>query len=204
MNYYFLNTGNQNFSNGANWSDTDNGTPVNTIPTNADDVFFTINSSNCTVDITATVMNVTFTGYNKTMTLNAAFTVQNLLQVTSGDITWAGNFGFVTKDFISLGNTGGTTTLKAGLTYTIRERYIRTSERGILHGKVVSSVPGSKAILKVSGDINIGYVNFTDIDASQGRTLYPFNGVVTRCINIISMTDMIYPPNRTNAKSFII
>jgi hypothetical protein len=203
-NFYFLNTGDTAFNNGANWSTTDNGAPVNAIPANADDTFFTINSGDCIVGSTTVISTITFIGYTKTFTINATFTITNLMQVTSGNVLWAGSQGWTTRNFVNLGTTGSTTTLIAGKTYIVKEKYIRTTEKGSAHGKVISSVPGTKAILTVAGNTNIGYIDFTDIDAHFGRPLYPFNGLVNNCDNIFPMTDIIYPANRTAASSIII
>lgn len=122
----------------------------------------------------------------------------------SSAVTYAGLFGWSVRELI-IGNAGGNTiTLQAGITYKVG-KYIHTAEKGSAHGKIISSDSFGhvKAILTVTGEINIGYVDFTDIDASGGRPLYPFNGLVNNCDNIFTMTDIIYPPNRTAAKSFV-
>lgn len=204
-NFYFLNTGNTDWNTGSNWSLTDGGVTANFVPSPLDNALFTVNSGACTISVSVTIANITFTGYvSKAFTVNAAFTVTDTMQTSGGTVQWAGTVGWIVKNLANLGNTGDTTILIAGLTYLVKERYTRTNEKNSAHGKVISSVAGTKAIFTVMGGINIGYVDFTDINASGGRTLYPFNGVVTNCNNIISMTDKIEPVNRTVASSSII
>lgn len=203
MNFYFLNTG-TDWNTASNWSLTDGGAPANAVPSILDNAIFTINSGACTISAAVSIANITFVGYiNKAFTTNAQFAVIDAMQISGGTVQWAGTVGWTVKNFLNLGNTGETTILIAGLTYLVKEKYIRTNEKSNAHGKVISSVAGTKAIFTVMGSINIGYVDFTDINASAGRTLYPFNGVISNCNNIISMTDKIEPVNKTVASSSI-
>jgi hypothetical protein len=263
-NFYFLNTGDNSWSNVNNWSNTDGGTPVGSLPTINDDVFLTALSGDCTQNtgVAQSIKTFTCVGYVNTLSLtiaaspinvygniifgnqmkivsttvpillaaNASVTsngiavprfslglnaltvtlldqlnISNVLNMTSSrDFVWAGNFGWNTKKLFITNAAGNTVTFKAGNTYIVNDTFTYTSEKGSAHGKVISSTPGTKAILTVTGDTNIGYVDFTDIDASGGRTLYPFNGVVTNCNNIIQLVDKSQFTDLTVESSSII
>jgi len=118
-------------------------------------------------------------------------------------IGFAGNFGFITQLFSNDSPGACVITLQAGITYTVKGLFSNNKVRGNAHASYVSSTVGTKAKLTVTGDAKIGYVDFTDIDASQGRTLYTFGGVVTNCLNINTMTDRILPTNTTVSSSRI-
>jgi hypothetical protein len=82
-------------------------------------------------------------------------------------------------------------------------RGLISSRRGDIHGLIRSATAGVKVNLTVTGNCNIGYMDFTDINASGGRTLYSFNGVITSCINIVSMTDKIVSADNTVESSLM-
>ena len=131
---YFLNIG-VNWSSTANWSDSDGGTGGFSVPTNADDVFFTALSGNCTVNsVLREFKTINFTGYTNTITveqslvaygsvtLSATMTIagSNLLYVvasgtlTSNGKTWPNNFGLFSGATITLADDwtiGGLVTL---------------------------------------------------------------------------------------------
>jgi len=71
------------------------------------------------------------------------------------------------------------------------------TKSGTTHGSIKSATAGTKVQFNVTGQCNIGYMDFTDIDASGGRPIYTFNGVISNCVNIINMTDKVSQPNTT-------
>jgi hypothetical protein len=189
--YYFRNTGNNAWEVTTNWSASDGGPSIGAVPAVTDNVFFTANSGPCNVNSAIVIANITFSSSIFIFTIavsGGSLNVTDTMQISAGGVSFGGA-GWTTRNYINLSTTGNTTTLTAGYTYTVNGKYIRSSERGSAHGKVVSSIGGTKAILTVKGEINLGYVDFTDIDASAGRPLYTFNGVVTNCINISTMSD---------------
>jgi len=119
-------------------------------------------------------------------TLNAS-----IIQMVTFPVTIAGNYGFVTKTlkhFITPSSTPAKFILQAGIEYIITDLFIDTHSRSI-SDSYESSTPGTKAFLTVRGNVQLGYTNFTDIDASRGRSIATFNGTVTNCTNIYSFTD---------------
>jgi fibronectin-binding autotransporter adhesin len=82
--YYFRNSG-TDWNTAANWSLTDGGGATGAVPTVADDVFFTVNSGNCTMGASRVCKSINFTGYASQLTV-ATFTL-----TVSGDITFQAN-----------------------------------------------------------------------------------------------------------------
>jgi hypothetical protein len=118
-------------------------------------------------------------------------------------VTWTGSFGFITNNLVSSDNIGKTITFEAGNEYKTSS-FTAIANDGALHGKIVSSVPGTRARFTVTGEEQVAFMDFTDIDASGGRTIYTFNGVVTNCINVYSFVEPIAIPDSTVASSFAI
>jgi hypothetical protein len=198
--YYFRNTGNGAWEVTTNWSASDGGPSINAVPLTGDNAFLTANSGFCIINSAITIANIIFSGYVFNFNINisgGSLNVTDTMHISAGGVSFTGT-GWTTRNYINLSTTGNTTVLTSGYTYTVNGKYVRSSERGSAHGKVVSSIGGTKAILTVKGEINLGYVDFTDIDASAGRPLYTFNGVVTNCINISTMSDK---PATTQASS---
>lgn len=119
--YYFLNTGNQNWNNGANWSLSDGGTPgaPSAFPTSSDDAYFTSNSGNCTVSSSSACANLVCSGvgsgnYSGTLTLSNALAVHGntvlsatmTLTNTASNYLQIGGGGFATITVISCTTNG--------------------------------------------------------------------------------------------------
>lgn len=90
---YFINGGtNSNWNNTGNWSNSSGGPGGQTVPTSADDVFFTGASPNCTVDTaTAACKTLAFTSggsdYTNVITMTNNITVGQAANAFSGNIT---------------------------------------------------------------------------------------------------------------------
>ena len=80
--YYFRNTGDANWGTASNWSATDGGGATGAIPTTSDDVFFTSNSGNCSLNANRVCKSIDFTGYTNVLSM-ATFTLS-----VSGNITF--------------------------------------------------------------------------------------------------------------------
>jgi len=86
---YFLNIG-TDFGDTANWSDTDGGAGGFSVPTSADDTYFTANSGNCTVNTSLRQCRILdFTGYTNTITIDNPLRANNDLTLSS-TMTFAG------------------------------------------------------------------------------------------------------------------
>jgi hypothetical protein len=251
-NKYFRNV-NLIYGAATAWSSTDGGPNDTTIPTSADDVFFTANSGNVTgLGGGSVCRNIDFTGYNKTFTTSTAalsvngnvilspamtitrtgvvstmvvntncvftsngvyvpgITVNNTITMTlvdtlntgtinnSGIITWVGAGGFNTGTYTF--TAGGTHIFRVGSIYSIGT-FINTFSSNANHVLIRSDTLGTRASLYATEECNIGFTDFTDINASLGRPLFSFNGIITNCIDVFNFTDN---PPETRAEVFMI
>jgi hypothetical protein len=148
---------------------------------------------------TIPVLGTTATG---TITLLDLLRVNILRQQSTSTPTFAGSFGFIIAQYQSVTNAGNVISLVPSITYKI-DKFTWNTEKGTLHGRVQSSDTTThvKTKLTVTGDISLANIDFTDVDASGGRALYTFNGVVTNSININSMTDVLV--QKAMSSSFI-
>ena len=144
--------------------------------------------------------NLTFTGLASTQfaTINAlaagTFTIilnGNLLVTTlqmssSYGITFSGAYN-VTAGTMSFTGTGAKNlTLVANQTYTVTSAMTMTGGASAARISVLSSSLGTKAILTLQQGAtqNLSFVNFTDIDASLGKTICTFNGTIATSNNV--------------------
>lgn len=84
---YFVNGGvNNNWGQtpSTNWSLTSGGAGGQTVPTNADDVFFDANSPNCTVNSAQVCKSINFTGYTNTITMTFGITISGSITFNAG------------------------------------------------------------------------------------------------------------------------
>ncbi len=142
------------------------------------------------------------------VTLNAAMTVTNnsLCTITgtlthvTGNKVWAGTAGFTAANLIIQSTTAATHTFAASKTYTLTTLIQEILSNPAAHPVIQSGTGGTKTNLTLSrGCIcTLGYVDFTDVDASGGRTIDAFNGVLSNTVNVNSYQD----PTRTVAKSY--
>lgn len=123
----------------------------------------------CTITLSGTNPNINFS----TITIAAASAV-----------TWAGT-GNITCGTLNL-NSNGNFTLIAGKSFTINTAFTSIAGTSAAHTPIKSSVGGTKAILTLTqgASQNLGFVNFTDIDASLGKTIGTFNGTIATSNNV--------------------
>ena len=129
-----------------------------------------------------------------TITNNSLLTATGQSTFGQAAIGWTGSNGFrLSKLDITATNSSAIYTLKPGLTYTVVDQFTaNTNVSGENHPIFKSGTPGTKANLKFdkySGTCYLGYINFTDIDASGGRTITTFHGSLSNTTNIKSFTD---------------
>jgi len=135
-----------------------------------------------------------------TLTLLSTLNMISLFCTNNGMVTFAGAFGFVT-DNISF----TATTAQCGLILTPGNTYRMTTAFGSNSQKITlsvikSAVPGTRAtfFMDEGAACKMGFITLTDIDASAGRPINTYMGIVTNCINVNAYGDPII----TIAKSF--
>lgn len=152
-----------------------------------------------TFDTVGMVWNIlSFTG-SVTTTINSTLSA-NTANLSNGvGVTFNGTAGFIIGTFNCNHTTANATqTLKNGITYTITTAFNCFQTR---IGSTVSFT-SDDGTLKANLTLNNGascnvLANFTRIDASGGRAIWTFNGTVTSCINIISLTDLSFVTGRS-------
>ena len=103
--------------------------------------------------------------------------------------TWLG-VGFDALNYTINSSAALTNIFKVGNIYKIRDMFSVVAT-GTSHVLVRSDTPGTKVTLYATGECQLGFTDFTDIDANLGRPLYTFAGVVTNCDNINTLTDYL-------------
>jgi len=148
------------------------------------------------------VVPVQFNGGTGSVTLLDTMVCQYLnLAFGTTNVTILGSFGFDVRNELKLSTAdcSGTINLAAGTNYKTN-KFTDLLSRGDTHAKIISGTPGTRANLNITGDMTLGYLDFTDI-AANGRTISTFNGVLSNCNNIVSFTDA--PTGRQSASAFI-
>jgi hypothetical protein len=137
--------------------------------------------------------NITLSNTTLTITINSLLTITGTFTLGSAAQTFAGTSGFTTANLTdpSVG-TPATKTLKNGITYTITTAFTAASSRSASKLLFTSDDGTLTAALTLNyGATCAVLADFTRINASGGRTIWTFNGVLTTCTNIISFSD--YP-----------
>jgi len=125
---YFINGGvDNNWSTSGNWSATDGGAGGETVPTASDNVFFTANSLNCTVNASARVaLTLDFTGYTNTITMSQQITVSGSVTLVAA-MTISGSGALIVSATSTLTSNGKTwpnsLNLSGGSTYTLADNW---------------------------------------------------------------------------------
>jgi hypothetical protein len=127
-----------------------------------------------------------------TYTINSLLTASATLTIGTGAVqTFAGTAGFTVGTLSVPSITAITINFKESITYTVTTSLLCKDSRT---GSIVlftSSHASTKAILTLSnGASNNVLAAFTRIDASGGRPIRPFMGVITDCSNIENQNDL--------------
>lgn len=162
----------------------------------------TVTTSGSTLTLTAactlntngvTWNNITLSAITSTITISSLLSVSGTFTMPASSVpTFAGIAGFSVATLV-LGGTGNLqiVTLANTVTYTITTAFTCTAATVAQHPLITSDHATNKAILTLNnGASNNLICDFTRIDASNGRTIWSFNGVITTCNNINSFTDM--------------
>lgn len=127
-----------------------------------------------------------------TYTINSTLTINGVLTLGTGATTiFAGTAGFTCATLSQIGTGATTITLKESVTYTVTSAITCNTTRVGSILTFTSAHASTKAILTLNNGATCAVLaNFTRIDASGGRPIRSFNGTITDCNNIISITDL--------------
>lgn len=136
-----------------------------------------------------------------TVTINSLLTTNAITIGAISAVTFAGTAGWtVNNNFTCTQGTGFTMTLKDGVTYKVLGIFTSATAKVSAPHLYTSSHATNKANLSIPGWANTN-ANFTRIDASGGKPINTWNGVITTCTNINQITDYVQPP--TISKMFV-
>lgn len=130
---YFVNGGvDNNWGTTGNWSTTDGGAGGSAVPLSTDDVFFTSNSPNCTVNAASRVAKtLNFTGYASTITMTNQITVSGSITLVAA-MTIAGAGTLIADATGTLTSNGKTwpnaLTLRGASTFTLADDWDVTGD----------------------------------------------------------------------------
>jgi hypothetical protein len=146
-------------------------------------VFYT--AGDVTIDVFPVIfVNAFFLNGANTMVINSPLRFSGNILMGQNNKIFSGTSGFECASITNFG-TAETRTLQNGVTYTINNNF---DYRG---GTFISNHPTLRANLVLkNGAISSTNSNFTRIDASGGRPINTFNGTITDCINVRSLTDL--------------
>lgn len=185
------------------------------VPIAGDDVVFTgTNNGQCTVGAaTVTILSLTTTGYTGNLIVNARLTVGgNMTLSSTNNISGTSDITVNTNSTItSAGAVIGCTLRFSVINTTIQLADAMVLSKGLsVFGTPAgfialrSSVPGTSRLLTLQNITGVSqyidYLNVTDIDSSQGCTIWTYKGTVTTSNNWYVMTTQ---PPTVSAVSFV-
>ena len=185
------------------------------VPIAGDDVVFTgTNNGQCTVGAaTVTVLSLTTTGYTGNLIVNARLTVGgNMTLSSTNNISGTSDITVNTNSTItSAGAVIGCTLRFSVINTTIQLADAMVLSKGLsVFGTPAgfialrSSVPGTSRLLTLQNITGVSqyidYLNVTDIDSSQGCTLWTYKGTVTTSSNWYVMATQ---PPTVSSVSFV-
>jgi len=185
------------------------------VPIAGDDVVFTgTNNGQCTVGAaTVTILSLTTTGYTGNLIVNARLTVGgNITLSSTNNISGTSDITISTNSIL----TSAGATIGCTLRFSVVGTTIQLADAAILSkgltvvgtplGSITlrSSSPGTPRLLTLLNNgvtvQDIDYLNVTDIDSSQGCTIWTYKGTVTTSNNWYVMTTQ---PPTVSAVSFV-
>ena len=172
---YFVGSG--NYGDPARWSATDGGAGGQSVPTDADAVYFTANSGDCTINTIRVAGSVTCTGYTGTLTMSYALTIYGSLTLASG-MTIAGSATLTitrASTLTSNGKTWPTPFIFVGnYTHTLADDWTFTASVTVGTGtSTVCTIDGNKIYASggvVQGQSTTGYTEGTTVLRITGGT----------------------------------
>ena len=199
---YFRSGATLNWNTSANWS----ATPfpsysAGAIPTASDDVFFELQSANCTLNVAGVTLSINFSSYTSTFAFgNFSLTVSGNIILGSGTTYTRGTGTIIATGNPSLTSNGKILNIPlvfqtAGRTLTFVDNWILTS--GItITGTLASPITAITQTLGVqrkltlpqnTGSADIDYCVARDLDSGDGTTIWNYKGTQTNCVNWLDL-----------------
>jgi len=126
-----------------------------------------------------------------TITINTSNLIVSGSLILAGTVTFAGTNVWNCNTLSHTGVSAFTVTLKESLEYVVTNSFSCFNSRTGSILLFTSAHASTKALLKLnSGATCKCLANFTRIDSSSGRVIRSFNGTITDCVNIVSITDL--------------
>lgn len=113
--------------------------------------------------------------------------ISSVSQTIATGVEYAGVYGFSCATLTTnASTTGRTIVLAAGVEYFVTSNLLMQSGFGASAAKIISNNPGTKALLTLSQSASefLPYCDLTDIDASNGATIWTYYGTVSNCTNV--------------------
>lgn len=113
--------------------------------------------------------------------------ISSVSQTIATGVEYAGVYGFSCATLTTnASSTGRTIVLAAGVEYFVTSNLLMQSGFGASAAKIISNNPGTKALLTLSQSASefLPYCDLTDIDASNGYTIWTYNGTISNCDNV--------------------
>lgn len=174
-NRYFIAGGvDNNWDTAGNWSATDGGAASGVKPTASDDVFFTSNSPNCTVNTAGVGLTINFTGYTNTITMTAGLSISGSVTLSAA-MTIAGASTLTILAAATLTSNGKT--WPNSLTFTTSTVTVTLADNWDVNGTLTRTA----GILTLNGNtINVaGGLNLQTSSAVSGTTNIVLDGTGT-------------------------
>jgi len=130
-----------------------------------------------------------------TLTITGSFNVIGTMTVPSATVTFGGTGTVTVANLQSITAGASTASINPSLTNFIITNSVTCASTIPGTSYIVkSSIAGTRAklTLQAGATCNIGYYTFTDIDASGGRPIYTFGGIVNNCLNVNVQQDPVY------------
>jgi hypothetical protein len=151
----------------------------------------TLTIGNASVTTIAGAGAINWTGpviVNGSITLNntGGLVTTGALTLPNAAMTFGGSAGFTVGTLTTASLTASRTyTFTFGNTYTVNTALSNVGTTAAIRQAIVSSVPGSKVVFKVTPGASetLLYCDPTDIDSSSGALVVSINGVITTSLN---------------------
>lgn len=145
-------------------------------------------SGNCTLNLAGMPIARLLTNAAAICTLTSLLTITQDVQYSlASGFVFAGTHGFTCATLTDNStSTARAITLAAGIEYFVTSSlYLQSGWTGS-RASIVSGTPGTKAKLTLSqgASIFLPNCNFTDINASLGKTIWLYNGTISNCDNV--------------------
>jgi len=156
---------------------------------------YTVTTTSSTLRISTGTFDTDGITWNTVEVIGGTITINSLL--TAATITsavtynFAGTAGFTCATFSHTGVSVFTVTFKESVTYTITTLlscYLSRVGSIILFTSAHASTKANLTLVN-GADCKL-LANMTRIDASGGRVIRSFNGTITDCTNVVSITDL--------------